>query len=244
MFTNEELDNYPVKNHFRLRGLPTTRLDTFVDAVFAFATTMLVISVGTIPKTYEELIIAIKGIPAFIASFAQVMFFWMGHRRWSRYYGVENGGTIFLSLTLIFMVLVYIYPLKLIFSAMFAWISKGWFPSEFLVTRVEELTGLFMIYGLGTFVLSGILAILFKKALMMKQALQLNRVEQLSTRYEMVSFLNIALAGLVSALFALVFPQRIAVFAGFVYVTLAISSPLISVYYSNKIDRLVKSGSN
>ncbi|MCF8235848.1 MAG: hypothetical protein K9G67_12940 [Bacteroidales bacterium] len=35
------------KSGFLLSGLPTIRLDTFIDAAFAFATTMLVISVGT-----------------------------------------------------------------------------------------------------------------------------------------------------------------------------------------------------
>jgi hypothetical protein len=60
-----QLSTLPVKHGFRLRGMDMTRLETFCDAAFAFATTLLVISVGTIPESYEELILALKGVPSF-----------------------------------------------------------------------------------------------------------------------------------------------------------------------------------
>jgi uncharacterized membrane protein len=43
------------------RGRQTTRLETFVDAAFAFALTMLVISVDAIPQSFDELLQALKG---------------------------------------------------------------------------------------------------------------------------------------------------------------------------------------
>lgn len=39
-----DLSNLPVRDHFRLRGEAMTRLETFVDAAFAFAVTLLVVS--------------------------------------------------------------------------------------------------------------------------------------------------------------------------------------------------------
>jgi hypothetical protein len=65
----EGLSKLTVKSGFRLRGIETTRMDTFIDAAFAFAVTMLVISVGDIPNNYDELIIALKlkgGLRGFI----------------------------------------------------------------------------------------------------------------------------------------------------------------------------------
>jgi uncharacterized membrane protein len=149
------------KNGFRLRGMDATRLETFIDAAFAFAVTMLVISVGNIPNNFGELIIALKGIPSFAASFASIAVFWVGHRKWSRYYGLEDKSTLLISLSLIFVMLVYVYPLKLMFSAMFSWISAGWLPSEFKLNNQFELISLFIIYGIGLSVMSALMSFLY-----------------------------------------------------------------------------------
>ncbi|MCF8235849.1 MAG: hypothetical protein K9G67_12945 [Bacteroidales bacterium] len=45
-----------------------------------------------------------------------------GSRCWSKYYGIETPVTITISLSLIFVILVYVCPLKLIFTALFAWL--------------------------------------------------------------------------------------------------------------------------
>ena len=116
----DDIKRLPRQNDFYLRGLETTRLETFTDAAFAFAITMLVISVGDIPHTYNELILALKGTPAFLASFTAILLFWSGHRKWSRRFGLEDGRSIILSFALIFVMLVYVYPLRLLFSALFA----------------------------------------------------------------------------------------------------------------------------
>lgn len=126
-WTDAELAELPVKGGFRLRGLAMTRLETFADAAFAFAVTMLVISIDSIPGNLAELVEALKGVPAFAASFASIMLLWAGHNRWSRRYGLEDGPTTLLTLCLIFIMLAFLYPLKLVFSALFAWLVPGHF---------------------------------------------------------------------------------------------------------------------
>jgi hypothetical protein len=50
-----------------------TRIEVFVDAAFAFSITMLMISFDSIPASFAEMVLAIKGIPAFLLSVAQLI---------------------------------------------------------------------------------------------------------------------------------------------------------------------------
>ena len=118
-WTEAALAAVPVKNGFRQRGMEMTRLETFTDAAFAFAVTLLVISVDDVPRSYDEFITALKQIPAFIACFLQLMLFWWGHHTWSRRFGLEDGTSMLCSLALVAAVLIYIYPLRVIFGAFF-----------------------------------------------------------------------------------------------------------------------------
>jgi uncharacterized membrane protein len=79
-WSEAELARLPKKDGFRLRGLEMTRLEAFTDAAFAFATTMLVISLSGIPGSVVDLLSALKDIPAFLASFASIASFWYAHR--------------------------------------------------------------------------------------------------------------------------------------------------------------------
>ena len=49
-------DVLPRLSEFRLRGIAMTRLETFIDAAFAFAITMLVIAAQQIPDDIETLL--------------------------------------------------------------------------------------------------------------------------------------------------------------------------------------------
>lgn len=104
---------------FRERGHQVTRVEAFVDAAFAFAVTLLVISVGDDLDSVPKLIDAIKEVPAFAASFALVALIWFAHHGWSRRFGLDDHGSVFRSLVLVFFVLVWIFPLRMMFRAAF-----------------------------------------------------------------------------------------------------------------------------
>jgi uncharacterized membrane protein len=239
-----DLENIPVENGFRLRGIEMSRLETFMDAAFAFTTTMLVISVGEIPKSFPELILALKEIPSFASSFFIIMLFWSSHRSWSRRYGLEDTVTILISTSLILVLLIYVYPLRLMFSALFAWISGGWLPSRFTIQTYDELIGLFIIYGMGLMAMAGLMALLYLRARFAKNPLKLNRVEILKTDLEIVSFVVVSGTGLVSVLFAWLVPAKINLLAGLFYVTLAVSIPVVESIYKRKVKKCLKNKSN
>jgi len=235
---HKDLNNLVVKNGFRLRGLLLTRLETFIDAAFAFAVTMLVISVGDIPNNYKELVHALKGTPAFLLSFAAVMLFWLGHRRWSRRYGLEDGRSVAISLGLIFLMLIYVYPLRLMFSALASWFSSGWLPSEFKLSDPLEMNGLFVIYGLGFSVMAGLMMLLFNRPRQLKDQLKLNKLENFLTKQEVTLWAVLSLTGLISGIFALLLPPRIAIYAGFIYFSLPFSMNITAFYFQRKAKNL------
>ena len=63
-----DLDSLPRLRGFRLRGMEMRRLETFIDAAFAFAISMLVIAANQVPDNIEELLGAFRHVPAFVAS--------------------------------------------------------------------------------------------------------------------------------------------------------------------------------
>ena len=51
-----DLDALPRRDGFRLRGMEMTRLETFIDAAFAFAISMLVIAGSQMPDDIDALL--------------------------------------------------------------------------------------------------------------------------------------------------------------------------------------------
>jgi uncharacterized membrane protein len=70
-----------------MRGENMTRIETFVDAAFAFAFTMLVISIDEIPNNVGQLIELSRDIPAILASASMICAIWLSHATWSRTFG-------------------------------------------------------------------------------------------------------------------------------------------------------------
>ena len=226
------LNGLAVEQDFRLRGLEVTRLDTFIDAAFAFVLTLLVISFDDIPSNSAEMLDAVKRIPAFAASFATLMMFWLQHRHWSRRYGLENPKTILLSLSLIFVVLVYVYPLRMVFEGMFFSLSDGYFPAGYQLETYQDLRGMFVIYSIGFLTMSLILSQLYRAALLNASFLALNPVERRNTRISIRRWAIAAGAGSLSIVLALFVPDQWITLAGYMYFALFPASWLFS-----RIDR-------
>ncbi len=202
------VDRLPrLRSGFRHRGHSTTRLEAFVDAAFAFAVTLLVISIDSIPDTLPSLVAALKGVPAFAASFAMVAMFWAAHARWSRHYGLDDTATTLLSMALVFLVLVYVYPLKMLFGSFFAWISQGWMPAPLREVRgYSDIVLMFVIYGVVFATLSLLTASLYLHAWRQRRALALDVEERSRTAGEIAQFLWFACVGLVSTAVAVLMP--------------------------------------
>lgn len=142
----------------------TKRLDQFVDAAFAFAVTLLVIAGASPPESLRELRTALLNIPASATAFVMIAAFWNAHRAFGRMTPVRDGLTVALSLAVVFTVLVYVYPLRLLMQSLFFWISRGALPGQGLIRSWNDLSTLYQIYGLGFAVLSALCAALFARS--------------------------------------------------------------------------------
>jgi hypothetical protein len=100
---------------FRLRGHQVTRIEALSDVVFGFALTLLGVS-AEVPKTFDQLLEIMREFPAFAICFAILISLWHEHYRFFRRYGLQDSRTIFLNGLLLFIVILYVYPLKFIFS--------------------------------------------------------------------------------------------------------------------------------
>ena len=183
MATTPERD----KEGFRQRGLQVTRLETFVDAAFAFSLTLLVIVFDDLPDSVAELRSALRQVPAFAFCFAILAMFWAAHNRWSRRFGLNDARSTLLSLGMVLVVMVYVYPLRMVASGAMAFFTGGWAPFSFRVEPAQamlDLQTMFMVYAVGFGLLSGLLWCLNAHALRLADELGLDALERYATRNE------------------------------------------------------------
>src|SRR5881398_67883 len=218
-----DLDLLPQLRGFRLRGMEMTRLETFIDAAFAFAISMLVIAAQQIPDDIASLLAAFKNVPTFICSIAVLGIYWRGHWLWSRRYGLEDGGSILISWTMIVTILILIYPLKAIFGAMWNLLSNGQVGQPFsLHTTESQARTIFAIYALGLIAISAEILLLNLRAWQLREPLRLNARERLMTRGELTGWSIPVSVGIVSLVFSLTLPIEQIAWCGWVYFLMAI----------------------
>ncbi len=214
-------------SHKRERGSEVTRMEAFVDAAFAFAVTLLVISLDALPANIPELVLALKGIPAFAGSFALIAMFWWAHAVWSRRYGMQDGISVLLSLVLVFLVLVYVYPLRMLFSSFFYWISHGWLPTTLQLHRSDDLMWMFVVYAIAWSTLGLVIVALYRHAWTLRDSLQLSREERIELRGDIASHSMVPLTGALSLLLiglcVLAGRPQFATMSGFVYALMSLS---------------------
>lgn len=224
------LDELPRLRGFRLRGIEMTRLETFIDAAFAFAVTVMVIAAERAPEDITSLLAAFKNVPAFLASVGVLFIFWRGHWLWSRRFGLEDGVSILISWALLATILIYIYPLKAIFGAMFYGLSNGQFGRALGLRTEGQGRAIFAIYAIGFTVLSAEILLLYLHAWKLRGPLRLNTREQFLTRAELSGWCIPLLVGMVALVLALILPPQLLPWSGWIYFSMAILVPLHRVW--------------
>ena len=198
----------------------TSRLDNFTDAAFAFAVTLLVIGGSEPPTSVAMLQAAMAEVPAFAIGFAIIIMFWLAHLRWRTYRGEGDWLSVLLSVLLVFLVLVYVQPLRAMARAFSTYFGGSGTPFR------GDLGDLFLIYGAGFVAMAAATAGLFAEALRAPPA---DPERRAAIRGELIVWTLLAATGLVSILLAAF--EATEKIAPWVYVTLPISIGLFTARY-------------
>lgn len=217
MLREARMKNSPeVIDGFRMRGREVTRLESFSDAVFGFALTLLVVSLDA-PKTFADLVGAMRGFPAFAVCFLFLAIIWNSHYNFCRRYGLDDGTSRFLTCFMLFLVLFYVYPLKFLFNLSINGMIFGRTTNAIPLTG-SQFSVLLVIYGLGFAAVYLALALLYVHAYRLREPLELTELERLDTRHKIYRLLILVGVGLTAALFARI-PWALQ-WSGLIYVVL------------------------
>src|SRR5690606_39317927 len=93
---------------WRRRSEPS-RIEALSDGVFAFALTLLVVSLE-VPGTLDELLADLSGFGAFALSFGALLLIWAVRNGFFRRYGLPDGWPTILNGGLLFVGLCYGFP--------------------------------------------------------------------------------------------------------------------------------------
>jgi uncharacterized membrane protein len=192
-----------------LRKHKISRLEEFSDAVFGFALTLLVITTS-VPRNYDELIRTLQGIPAFACCFALLVWIWHEHDSFFERYPLQDGVTVVLNSLLLFLVVLYIYPLKFMFESFMSQVFGLRSDVNLRPMNFDELASASAIYGLGFFALMSLFALLYRHAYRRRVELELSPLEAFDARSILGHHLVSAGVGLFAAVFALVAPRELA----------------------------------
>ena len=167
------------KKFTKWRGGDVSRLESFTDAVFAIAITLLVVSYD-VPRDFSEFKSVMWGFIGFAVTFTMLICIWLVNFKFHRRFGLEDGMTIFLNSLFIFVVLFFIYPLKFLAQVLIncGVMHKG-FGVEFDVgfSGVIDPHSLFIIYGFGGFLIWFTIILMYIHAYRKRDILELDNKE-------------------------------------------------------------------
>lgn len=130
-----------------------SRIEAFSDGVFAFAATLLVVSLGT--DSSDSIIdVDLRSFAGFAISFFVLFSFWYLHYNYFRRTNYMDNWIIALNAMLLFVVLYFVFPLKSLINS--------WFGSPGMT--YEKLAGLFELYGVGFTLLFSCFSLMYLRA--------------------------------------------------------------------------------
>lgn len=192
---------------FKIRNSNPTRLEGFSDAVFAFAITLLMMSLE-VPTTFTRILELTDELIAFAITIIPLFIIWHQHRMFFSRYGLEDKTIFIWNTVLLFIVSIFIYPLKFLslflvrFLSWLIWETENVFKTMIYGNQVPLLM---IYYGVGALGILFVFSRLYKHVLSAKDLLALNQTEFHLTQYYKRIYTHLCFIPILSITFVLIF---------------------------------------
>jgi uncharacterized membrane protein len=201
----------------RSGGREVSRIEGFSDAVFGFALTLLVASIE-VPPDFEALKQTLRGFLPFALTFALISWIWYLHYSFFRQFGLEDRLTIVLNSVLLFVVLFFVYPLKVMANAL-----VGLDGTSFANLTEYDNRFLMVAYSSGVIAVFLVFFLLNWNAYRQRYALKLKPEDLYDVRTALRAHALSTLLGVTSVILAMTLPMKLFALAGVIY---ALEGPL------------------
>ena len=165
----------------------TNRLEGFSDAVFAFAATLMVVSLD-VNESFSLMDSKVSGFVAFAVSFFVLVILWKVHYNFFRRTDHVDNWVIAYNSVLLFVILYYVFPLKSLVNS--------WMGEEPLTE--EGLAQLFQLYGAGFLCIFLCFSLMYRRVAKMTADSEKQKIYRFYSQhhgiYVLVATLSVALA--------------------------------------------------
>ncbi|GJL97281.1 MAG: hypothetical protein DHS20C06_10980 [Hyphobacterium sp.] len=206
------------EKHFVWRGRDVTRVENFSDIIFALSMTLIVAS--SVPTTFDDLVVLWREAIAVALCFALILSIWSKHHAFHRRYGLDDGMTVILNAIVLFLIMIFAYPLK--FLALFlvnfftGYYQSG--PEIAAVLPLDQVSLFMIIYASGYAAVFGVFALLYAHALKRADSLELSPAERILTRLEVHQGIASIVISALAATIALILPSQYSPMGGSVFI--------------------------
>lgn len=166
------------------------RLESFSDAIIAFAATLVVVSLD-VPDNFELLKENLSSFVSFAISFFALIWIWIIHNNFFRRIKTIDNWILAMNMILLFVILFFVYPLKFLTNLSF---GKG------IIKSADDLSLLFQLYGLGFVLIFSCFALMYyhtsKKEYLCEKQKTMSYYSGHFLIYALVGILSIVIANL------------------------------------------------
>jgi uncharacterized membrane protein len=225
------------EKNFQWRGMDVSRIENLSDIVFALV--LALAATQSIPQSFEELTGLWRDALSLAACFGLIIFLWRTHHVFFRRYDLQDSVVSTLNAVLLFLLLVYIYPLMFMTDFVVNLYTGGFSqeqpPGD--VLAYAQIKWLYLIYG-GFFAsVFGLFALLYAHALRHADDIGLNEREQVYTRYEVEFALGVLTLSVLIIISAFVLPTILSPYVGMAYSLMGLVAWICGARAESRLER-------